>query len=61
MLGGKSSERDHLPEWRLHEFGSVLSMDVASRDRGGQPSELAAGRCGPAQRRKAQAALAGTA
>jgi hypothetical protein len=45
----------------LHEFGSVLSMDVASRDRGGQPSELAAGRCGPAQRRKAQAALAGTA
>jgi imidazolonepropionase-like amidohydrolase len=44
MLGGKSielgrtePERSALPEWRVHEFGSILSKDVVSRARGGRP------------------------
>jgi len=44
MLGGKSidltrtePERSPLPEWRVHEFGSILSKDVVSRSRGGKP------------------------
>ncbi len=44
MLGGKSIELDRtepqrtaLPEWRVHEFGSILSKEVVSRARGGQP------------------------
>jgi len=44
MLGGKSinlertePERSRLPEWRVHEFGSILTKEVVSRVRGGQP------------------------
>lgn len=44
MLGGKSidlgraePERGPLPEWRVHEFGSILTKEVVSRARGGQP------------------------
>lgn len=44
MLGGKQielgrsePERSALPEWRVHEFGSILSKDVVSRARGGKP------------------------
>lgn len=44
LLGGKSidlqrtePERTPLPEWRVHEFGSMLSKDVVSRARGGKP------------------------
>jgi len=44
MLGGKSIELDRtepqrtaLPEWRVHEFGSILSKEMVSRARGGQP------------------------
>ncbi len=48
MLGGKSSEHDHLPEWRVHEFGSVLSKDVASRARAGQPIGAGQARWPPA-------------
>jgi len=45
MLGGKSielgrvePERGHLPEWRVHEFGNILSKDLVSRTRAGQPA-----------------------
>ena len=44
MKGGKSidltrtdPERTPLPEWRVHEFGSILSKDVVSAARGGKP------------------------
>jgi imidazolonepropionase-like amidohydrolase len=44
MLGGKSielgrtePERTPLPEWRVHEFGSILSKEVVSQARGGKP------------------------
>jgi imidazolonepropionase-like amidohydrolase len=44
MKGGKSidltrtdPERTPLPEWRVHEFGSILSKEVVSAARGGKP------------------------
>jgi len=44
MKGGRSidlnrtePERGPLPEWRVHEFGSILSKDMVSRARGGRP------------------------
>lgn len=44
MLGGKpidllrtDPDRTPLPEWRVHEFGSILSKEVVQQARGGQP------------------------
>ena len=44
MLGGKSvdltrvePERTPLAEWRVHEFGSILSKSTVERARGGKP------------------------
>ena len=44
MKGGKSIDlnrteptRTPMSEWRVHEFGSILSKDVVSRARGGKP------------------------
>ena len=44
MLGGKSidltrvePERKPMPEWRTHDFGSILTKSIVQQSRGGQP------------------------
>ncbi len=44
MLGGKSidlerqePERRPMPEWRTHDFGSILTKSIVQQARGGKP------------------------